>query len=269
VRYAAAALLGAALVAGCSTGATKQATRGARIVRFSIESPLVRRRLGEIGVVPAGGGRRALVVFLHGRGGSPEKLLSDELFAALARLGKRAPDLLLVDGGSHSYFHDRREGAWGQYVLREAIPNGIRRLHADQRRVAIGGISMGGFGALDLARVSPGRFCAVGGHSAALWATGGQTAAGAFDDAEDFAQHDVIGAAMRSTLYPGARVWLDVGTDDPFRAADTELAHLLRRRGRPVLFHVWPGSHDDTYWKRHVGAYMRFYAGALARCHAG
>jgi S-formylglutathione hydrolase FrmB len=35
--------------------------------------------------------------------------------------------------------------------------------------VAIGGISMGGFGAYAIARLDPGRFCAVGGQSAALY----------------------------------------------------------------------------------------------------
>jgi S-formylglutathione hydrolase FrmB len=49
---------------------------------------------------------------------------------------------------------------------------------------------VGGFGAYDLARLNPGRFCAVGGHSPALWRSGGETAPGAVDDAEDFARHD-------------------------------------------------------------------------------
>jgi len=51
---------------------------------------------------------------------------------------------------------------------------------------------MGGFGALDLARLAPSRFCAVGAHSAALWFSGGETPAGAFDDAADFERHDLI-----------------------------------------------------------------------------
>lgn len=36
----------------------------------------------------------------------------------------------------------------------------------------------------DLAMLHPGRFCAVGGHSPALWFDGGETAPGAFDSAE-------------------------------------------------------------------------------------
>jgi enterochelin esterase-like enzyme len=126
---------------------------------------------------------------------------------------------------------------------------------------------MGGFGALDIARLNPGRFCAVGGHSAALFFTGGESAAGAFDNAQDFARHDVIAAARAGNPYPGMAVWIDVGSEDPFRDADTTLAQLLRADGIPVQFHVWPGSHEMTYWNSHWNGYLGFYATALAGCH--
>src|SRR3989442_6361475 len=48
-----------------------------------------------------------------------------------------------------------------------------------------------------LARIAPTRFCAVGGHSAALWFRGADTPAGAFDDAGDFARHDVLHLPFR------------------------------------------------------------------------
>jgi poly(3-hydroxybutyrate) depolymerase len=164
-----------------------RSTRGATIVRFTVHSALVHRDLHEVLVVPAGGGRgRELLVFLHGRSSSPGSNLRQTLFDALHDLGRRAPNILLADGGDHSYWHDRSDGAWGRSVLREAIPAALERSRADSRRVAVGGISMGGFGALDLARIAPSRFCAVGAHSAALWFRGADTPAGAFDDAADF-----------------------------------------------------------------------------------
>src|SRR6185437_2393126 len=129
----------------------------------------------------------------------------------------------------------------------------------------IGGLSMGGFGAYDLARLRPGTFCAVGADSAALWREGGETAPGAFDDGEDFSRNDVIGAARSgASTYGRARLWLDVGASDPFRSADTELVQVLRDHGRSVSFHVWPGGHEECYWDSHWGAYLDFYAAALA-----
>jgi S-formylglutathione hydrolase FrmB len=246
-------------------------THGARVVRFAINSPLVHQALPVAAVVPAGGsGRpRPLLVFLHGKGENQDSNLDDAMFAALARLGSRAPDIVFPYGGADSYWHDRADGAWGSYVVAEVIAQAASRLHADPNRVAIGGISMGGFGALDIARLHPGRFCAVGGHSAALWVNGGDSAAGAFDDAQDFARHDVIAAARAADPYRATALWIDVGTQDPFRAADTTLADALRAHGRSVQFHVWPGGHGQGYWQSHWSSYLQFYATALADCHHG
>ena len=109
---------------------------------------------------------------------------------------------------------------------------------------------MGGFGALDLARIAPNRFCAVAGHSAALWRTGGETAPGAFDHDQDFARHDVMHLPFG---YSGP-LWIDAGRDDPFRGADEEFARTHHAR-----LHVWPGSHQWSYWNAHWADYLRFY----------
>jgi S-formylglutathione hydrolase FrmB len=241
----------AALALGCGG-----ATYGADVVSLDVKSRLVGKTLHELVVRPGRG--RPLLVLLHGRGAGTESFLHQGLDQGLAALGPRAPAVLLVDGGGHSYFHDRRDGRWGSYVLREAIPEAVRRFQLNGRRIAIGGESMGGFGAFDLARFRG--FCAIGGHSAAMWRTGGETPRGAFDDAEDFARNDVLGGA-RPGLYGAARIWIDVGLSDPFHDADIELA---RRLG--VHAHVWPGGHGRAYWQKHLPAYLRFYAAALASC---
>lgn len=239
------------------------------MIHFTIHSPLTHRTLTETAVIPAGGtiGRRPLLVFLHGKGEDENSNVNDSMFAALASLGARAPDIVFPDGNEDSYWHDRGDGAWGSYVVHEVIPRAIRLLHADPRRVAIGGLSMGGFGAYDLALLHPDNFCAVGGDSAALWLNGGESAAGAFDDGEDFTRNNVIGMTEASAdPYPGARLWIDVGSEDPFRSADTTLVRTLRSKGLSVSFHVWPGGHEQSYWQSHWGSYLSFYADALARC---
>jgi len=237
-------------------------THGARVVRFTLHSRLVHRDLHEILVVPSGGGRgRELLVFLHGRGSPPASNLRQSLFDGLRNQGARAPVVLLADGGDHSYWHDRADGGWGTSVVREALPEALRRSGADPRRIAIGGISMGGFGALDLARLFPSRFCAVGGHSAALWFRGGDTPAGAFDDATDFARHDLIRLAATRRLYR-APVWVDVGREDPFFEADRTLARELRAHGTRVQLWLHGGGHSG--WSGRMGKYLRFYATACA-----
>jgi poly(3-hydroxybutyrate) depolymerase len=245
------------------TGAA--AAHGATIVHYDVHSRFVHETLPQTAATPAGGGAgRPLLVFLHGRGpNGHESNSNDAFYAALDRLGDRAPDVVFPNGAVSSYWHRRESGDWSRYVLDEVIPQAVQRLKADPRRVAIGGISMGGFGAFDIARRRPAAFCAVGGHSAAVWQRAGDTASGAFDDAADFARNDVAGMARQGGRAPWgrARLWLDGGTRDPFRPGEESLARALSIRLRH-----WPGGHDGGYWRAHYGSYLRFYADALAAC---
>jgi S-formylglutathione hydrolase FrmB len=240
---------------------------GAQVAKIEIDSKAVGQRLPTTVVVPADRptGRRPLLVFLHGRSGNNQSELDDAFFSALADLGPRAPLVAFPYGGDHSYWHDRSDGDWGRYVTREVIPAVVKRFGADPRRVAIGGISMGGFGAYDIARLNPGRFCAVGGHSPALWRSDGETAPGAFDDADDFARHDVIGAARSNPAeYGDTRLWVDAGEQDPFQPGVQALEEALG--GRVSAHTSWSGGHEDDYWNAHWPSYARFYARALATC---
>jgi len=246
-----------------------EAAHGAEIVRYDVRSRFVGRTLAQVAAIPRGvrrgGERRQLLVFLHGRGGAEgeESNANGAFFAALDRLGARAPAVVFPNGGESSYFHDRADGRWARYILDEVIPQAIRRLGADPKRVAIGGISMGGFGAYSLARLRPQRFCAVGGHSAAIWLRSGDTAAGAFDDAEDFARNDLVTIARSRgrAAWGDARLWLDGGTKDPFRAGGEAFSSALG-----ITLRQWPGEHEGAYWEKHFGSYLRFYADALDAC---
>ena len=211
-------------------------------------------------LIPGGRDRAPLLVLLHERGGSPRELLWPELVDSLETMGANAPAVLLVDGGDHSYYHDREDFDWGTHILEEAIPAARDRLGTAPGKEAIGGFSMGGFGALDLGRQR--RFCVVGAHSPALWEGGGQTPEGAFDDAEDFERHDVLEAAQTNpNVFRGARVWLDVGSEDSFRDLTVRLGALIDAPAKTP-----PGEHSTAYWREHVDEYLEFYDGALRAC---
>ena len=251
------------LLAACGA-APYSSTQGARIARYTLRSRLMNRPLEQVLVVPAGpSAGRPLLVLLHGRSSGADQFLGDSMFTELRRLGRRAPVILIPSGGDHSYWHDRRDGPWGSYVVREAIPAALARTHADSHRLAIGGVSMGGFGALDIARLHP-EFCAVGAHSAAIWPTAGQTVSGAFDDSADFGRHDVMGAAAHGNPYGRTPILVDVGRTDGFRFADQQLANDLRAHGANVTFRFQPGGHSG--WRGRMDQYLRFYAAALAHC---
>ena len=90
---------------------------------------------------------------------------------------------------------------------------------------------MGGYGALLLGSRDR-RFCAVGAQSPALWLSPGETAPGAFDDAQDYERNDVF------KLRPPHPLWIDLGASDPFHDATRRLctqsrSARSRQTGRP------------------------------------
>ena len=120
---------------------------------------------------------------------------------------------------------------------------------------------MGGFGALDIALTHPGRFCAVGGHSPALWFQGGETAPGAFDDARRLRTQQRGRARSRDPdAFGKTKVWIDYGEDDPFRPYDEGFVAALSEGGDAHLtVHSWPGGHEGSYWGAHWPDYQRWY----------
>jgi S-formylglutathione hydrolase FrmB len=238
-----------AMAVGCGDAAGYHSARGANLVHFTLHSRLTHRDLHEVLVVPRRHGSW-LLVLMHGKGGSPSQFLSQPFFDTLQKLGPRAPVVLLLDGGDDSYWHDRADGKWGSMVWREAIPAGLKRTHA--QRVAVGGISMGGYGALLLGSRRR-NFCAVGVQSPARWFSAGETAPGAFDNPADYARNNVF------TLRPPHPLWIDLGASDPFH--DAALAYA-RRAG--VRAHVSPGGHDSSFWDAHTPQFLRFFANACA-----
>ena len=257
---------GVVLAEGLDSGSPNR--HGGAMQSFTVDSKFVKKKLEQQVAVPDGGAAgRPLLVLLHGRNSKPADMFPSSFWIELAKLGSAAPVVVAVNGGASSYYHDRESGGWGRYVFREVIPQAIKKYGADGKRIAIGGTSMGGFGALDLARLHPKSFCAVGGHSAAIWKTGGETPQGAFDDAADFRRHDIYAAATdKKTPYAGQHMWIDVGREDPFLKADTAFAHAVKKGGADTTFHVFPGGHGQAYYAAHVADYLQFYARELARC---
>ena len=169
----------------------------------------------------------------------------------------------MLPQGDVGWWHDRAEGPWGSYVRTEAIPAALKRSGADHDRVAIGGISMGGFGALDLGRLAPDTFCAVGGHSPAIFERFSDDSLFGFDNQSDFDRHDLLTLARGKSPYK-TPVWIDVGEQDPLRPAAEKLADELKKDGADITFHTWPGEHAGPYWDRHFADYLDFYANACS-----
>ncbi len=198
---------------------------------------------------------RALVVGLHGKGGSADSSFQLGFDARATELGLAFAS---VSGGD-GYWHRRRDGRDpARLVLDELVPLARKRSGLSANgRVAFIGWSMGGYGALLLAgQVPRAQLVGVATLSAALWTSPGATAAGAFDDAQDYAAYDVFAAKRR---LPGVPVSMACGASDPFLKANRTFA--ARRPGTTTTFDK--GGHDGDYWSAHAGTAMAFLAAQL------
>ena len=165
--------------------------------------------------------------------------------------------------GEVGWWHDRAEGALGLLRARRGDPG---RARAQRRRPAPRRDRRDLDGRLRRARPRPARanrFCAVGGHSPAVFERGNDDISFGFDNAADFARNDLIGIARKRSPYD-APVWIDVGDQDLLRPADALLARELRaaRRGRqlPRL----AGQPRRRLLGPHFAEYLRFYADACS-----
>lgn len=212
-----------------------------------------------------------VALVLHGRGGD-----AAAAFAGLALGGYLAdvvaagtPPFALasVDGGDHGYWHRRASGEDTQAMLLEEYLPLLAQMGLRTDRVGAFGWSMGGYGALLLAQTTartttqtagPSRVVAVAASSPALWSRASDTAAGAFDDAADFAAHDVVGNA---SALAGVPVRLACGDSDPFASATHAFAPTV-----PDLASTdfGPGAHDRAYWRSTAPGQLRFLGSALA-----
>ena len=265
-------------LAGCGSGGSTQGapTRESvvaggklRIDEVEVESRAVGRELDVSVIEPTepASVRRPLLVFLHGAGGSNESFLANPaVLSGLSGLGAEAPVVAFPDGET-SWWHNRSSGDWERYVMREVLPIVRRRFDTDPHRVAVGGISMGGYGAYHLGLEHPDRFCAVGGHSAGLWLDQSEEFEGAFDDRGDYERNDVLGTVRADPdAFGDTRIWNDYGDEDWFVPGNAAFVSALRKGGADLTAHVWPGGHDGAYWDAHWSQYLRFYADALAAC---
>jgi enterochelin esterase-like enzyme len=140
------------------------------------------------------------------------------------------------------------------------IDQRYRTIPSAQAR-AIGGLSMGGMGALDLAFQHPDIWAVVGGHSPsirlepdpALW----------FLKDQNFWDNNPIWLAQHQPGLDALSIWLDVGTDDVWLPNIEAVHNALVDQGLHVAWHIFPGPHEAEYWIEHVPDYLRFYGAAL------
>jgi len=207
---------------------------------------------------PSGHSHESLrpLIVLHGRGGDHTtafmSLHLDHYLRDAVADGTPPFALASVDGGDHSYWHPRAGGDASAMVINEFLP--LLSAHGlDTSHIGLLGWSMGGYGALYLASVlGNSRVSVAVAESPAIWHRADESAAGAFDDAEDFDAHAIFG---RQRLLKGIPLRIDCGASDGFAPVTRDLRASLHPTPAGG---IEPGNHDADYWRSQARAQLTF-----------
>jgi enterochelin esterase-like enzyme len=213
--------------------------------------------------------RYPVMYMLHGNGGNYTEWTDSYLPEQVDRLivTGEVPSMIVVmpDDAETTYWANWSDGGprWADYVTFDVVNTIDQRYrtlpHSESR--AIGGLSMGGLGALNLAFKHPDVFGVVGAHSPSvrlepdpmLW----------FLKGDDFWENNPIWLAQHRTGLDTLKIWIDDGSEDVWLPNIEAVHDALVEEGLNPIWHVYPGPHEAEYWIEHLPDYLRFYGSAL------
>jgi len=210
-----------------------------------------------------------VLYMLHGAGGNYTEWTDSFLPEQADRMmvAHEIPSLIIVmpDDGGQTYWANWGEGGprWGDYLTEDVVSTIDQRYRTlpNAASRAIGGLSMGGLGALNLAFQHPDVFGVVGAHSPSvridpdptLWFLSGQT----------FWDNNPIWLVQHRAGLDSLTIWLDAGDEDIWLPNIEAVQAALVEQGLNPVWHVFAGPHEAEYWIAHVPDYLRFYSASL------
>ena len=184
------------------------------------------------------------------------------------------PLIVVMPDGGRGFYCDHANGPhWGEHIAKE-LPDFIEKtFHArtDGNGRAIGGLSMGGYGALRLAMGNPGRYCSVNCHSGCLtyahvkyeFSTPGREAeyramVGEKDTGGPFDLFTATEECLKTGLVP--KIKIDHGTEDWLLPQAREYSAFLKKLGIEHEYNEYPGNHNWDFWDTHIREALEFHA---------
>ena len=250
---------------------------GSRVLEEPLYSPTLELHTSYRIMLPPGyegdSQRYPVLYMLHGVAGDSSEWQSIGLLEAADRMIQRGeidPFLIVLPNGGGSYWVNQATGArWADYVVNDVVTQvdrDYRTVAAPDAR-AIGGLSMGGEGALRIAMQNPRVFGIAAAHSPSLRTAFDQFAPELqpiFGDAQAWRSVTPLWLVLDTDAAYDLTISIDVGEDDPWRP-NVELLHQrMLSRGISHRFEVLPGEHAAEYWIDNVDHYLAFYSSAFS-----
>jgi S-formylglutathione hydrolase FrmB len=234
--------------------------------------------------------RYPTLYFLHGLGANEQTLINIGAWNMVENLreeGRVGEYIIAAPDGGASFFINSQDGRqrYEDFFIREFVPMIERQYHAtaDRAHRGLSGMSMGGYGALRFAFRYPELFGSVSVHSAALLehvpsvspGVGGRSMAmattvfgrvfGSPFDLGFWNRNSPLTLARQAQGLKQIKIYFDCGLQDDFGfdAGAKQLDEVLKARGIPHEFHLYPGRHDWTYFSAHLPDSFEFESRAF------
>lgn len=259
---------------------------------LSAPSRILGRRVGYCALLPPSYGtatarRYPVLYYLHGLGDNQQMFLRAgglNLVQDFWERGEIGEFLIVTPEGDNGFYINSRDGRerYEDFFIREFMPfiEHRYRIAPGRKFRGIGGVSMGGYGALHLAFRHPELFGSVSAESAALFE---KLPAITVPDPQRRAARRVLGGAFGSPPDPayweresplklartfrpaGLKIYFNCGTEDDygFDAGARALDKILTSRHIPHEFHLYPGGHNWTYFAEYLPASLQFHSRAF------
>ena len=184
------------------------------------------------------------------------------------------PLIVVMPDGYRGFYTNHNDGRpYASYIAEELVDQIERCFPAKRARAArcIGGLSMGGYGALRLALGYPEKFISATSHSGALM-LGTRPPSGprqrelrhVFGTRPAGSEHDLVTLVKRcKSAGRGPRMRIDCGVDDYLLDQNREFHTILEELEIPHEYAEFPGEHNWDYWDEHVKDAIGFHGKSL------
>lgn len=225
-----------------------------------------------------------VLYYLHGLGDNEQSLLNSggwDLIAELRSQGKIGEFVVLAPSAGHTFYINSEDGKvrYEDFFMKEFMPQMEKKYRVDSTRATRGitGVSMGGYGALRLAFKYPDDFAAASGQMPALIPDLPSNLSSKAPGSPGGLLGDVFGSPFnrayftRNNVFYFARndsaanlkrmkIYFNVGNNDDygFEQGAEQLDQILKSRGIPHEFHIYPGRHDAQFAIRYFPEVMEF-----------
>ncbi|MBV9581600.1 MAG: OpgC domain-containing protein [Chloroflexi bacterium] len=214
------------------------------------------------------GQRYPVLYMLHGEGGRSEWIGNGLIGKADAGIvsGQLPAMIIVLPQGDLGYWvnHQNNGPRWGDYLTKDLVQlvdTTYPTLTTPKYR-AIGGMSMGGYGALYNGFTQPALFGIVGAHAPSL-RDGNDKSLSFLPRGSAFDAWDPVNLAGTAPGIEGLRIWIDTSDGDPWKNRAQDLHNRLVQRHIPDEWHTFSGTHGGSYWSDHTQQYLDFYGRAF------